>query len=81
MAVVVAEKEGHVAMYRGQALLAALPPKPSAAPQDPNRAKGGQQMDALQEQLKGLNEQVEKNYFDNNARKQEGVEVERTMKK
>lgn len=76
-AVVVAEKEGHVAMYRGQAILAAQPQmrRPSELSSDPS-----QQKDALQEQLKGLNEQFEKNYMDNNLRRQEGVEVERTKK-
>ncbi|HLF93578.1 MAG TPA: hypothetical protein VJB14_08950, partial [Planctomycetota bacterium] len=79
-AVVVAEKEGHVAMYRGQSALAPPPPKP--AMQKPQAgSEAGQQRDALQEQLKGLNEQFEKNYLDNNFRRQEGVEVERTMKK
>lgn len=80
-AVVVAEKSGHVAMYRGQSVLAAPPQRPAASQAEPNKARDGQQKDALQEQLKGLNEQFEKNYFDNNLRRQEGVEVERTMKK
>ena len=77
-AVVVAEKEGHVAMYRGQALLA-MQPQPQRPAVDPKQQQD-QQQDALQEQLKGLNDAFEKNYQDNNMRQQKGVEVERTKK-
>ncbi len=82
-AVVVAEKDGHVAMYRGQTALAVQPPRP-AVPQTkakPNQdADAATPNDALQEQLKGLNEQFEKNYWQNNQKQQQGVEVERTKK-
>jgi hypothetical protein len=81
-AVVVAEKAGHVAMYRGQSALVMPPPAPKPAdPSNPARRLEAQQSDALQEQLKGLNDRAEKSYQDNNKRQQQGVEVERTMKK
>jgi TolA-binding protein len=76
-AVVVAEKDGHVAIHRGQAALGLQPPRPKPMPvQSPNPAAA----DALQEQIKGLNEQLEKRYGDNNKKQQQGVEVERTKK-
>jgi len=78
-AVVVAEKDGHVAMYRGQSVLGLLPKPQTAAPNEP-AAREGQQKDALQQQLKELNEHLEENYKGNSRKQQAGVEVERTKK-
>jgi hypothetical protein len=73
VAIAVAERDGHVALYRGQAALASAPP----AAAKPVPQAEAQQMDVLQEQLKQANESTENFYRDNNKRRQEGVEVER----
>ncbi len=72
-AMVVAEKDGHVAMYRGQ-----TPLSPAIQQQRAAQTVVPAQMDALQEQLKELNKSVEGLYMENVERKQKGVEVQRT---
>ncbi len=77
LAVVVAEKDGHVAMYRGQSVIGM---RPAPQPREQERKAKERNADALDEQIRGANEQYEKNYKGNVQKKQEGVEVERTKK-
>ena len=79
LAVVVAEKDGHVAMYRGAASLG-LRPREQPRAQEEERKARMRNANALDDQIKGANEQYEKNYQDNVQKKQSGVEVERTKK-
>ncbi len=76
LAVVVAEKDGHVAMFRGQAAIGII--------EQQKRKEAGQQalpqQDALDEQIQGANEYYERNWRDNMNKQQQGVEVERTKK-
>jgi tetratricopeptide (TPR) repeat protein len=78
LAIVVAEKDGHVALYRGQTALAAQP----AQQVQRAAAEAGkqQQADVLDEQLRDANKEVEKFFLDNMIRQQKGVEVERTKR-
>ena len=73
LAVVVAEKDGHVALYRGATRLGEPEPnKPAAAPaMDPRRA--------LDEKLR-QNEAEEESYKGNIRKKQGGVEMKETGK-
>ncbi|MCC6741318.1 MAG: tetratricopeptide repeat protein [Planctomycetia bacterium] len=82
LAVVVAEKEGHVAMYRGQALIGLIEDaktRQNAAPQ-PAKKLAEQQQELLDEQLKEANDSVEDFYNRNLRNRQQGVEVERMKK-
>ncbi len=77
LAVVVAEKDGHVAMYRGQTALA-VQPAPQRRAQD---ATGQEDYNkALDDRLRGVNDMYEQNWADNVRKQQQGVEVERTKK-
>jgi tetratricopeptide (TPR) repeat protein len=72
--VVVAEKDGHVAVY-----VSRTPPvvrKPMPQVMEPKAKQG----DALMEQLQEANGQLEADYQGNQRRAQQGVEVERTKK-
>ncbi len=77
-AIVVGEKNGHVAMFRGQTVH--QPPPPARAPAAPPTQEPALQKEQLQDYLKNLNEEKEKRYGDNVMKQQEGVEVERTKK-
>lgn len=82
LAVVVAEKDGHVAMYRGQAMIGMIEDqrrKPSPAEQ-PAKKLQEQQQELLDAELKDANDAVEDLYNRNLRNKQQGVEVERMKK-
>jgi alpha-2-macroglobulin len=74
-ATLVAEKDGHVAVFVSTARYAnVFKGKPPAPAQNPA------QLDALQEQLKDANKQLDEDFRSNSRRDQQGVEVERTKK-
>ncbi len=77
-AIVVAEKDGHVALYRGQQALA-VQPQGQRMPA-PVQEQQKQQVDVLNEQVDEANKQLQEFYWHNNMRQQRGVEVERTKK-
>ncbi|HEX7898184.1 MAG TPA: tetratricopeptide repeat protein [Planctomycetota bacterium] len=70
---VVAEKDGHVALLVSTGRYANVFKGQAPAPKTP-------QLDALQEQLKDANKQLEEDFRGNQRRVQQGVEVERTKK-
>jgi tetratricopeptide (TPR) repeat protein len=73
IAVVVVEKDGHVAFYRGHAALGLVPQQPNAPAAAPSAGQ------ALDEKLRS-NEAEEQNYRSNVVKEQRGVEVSRTKK-
>ncbi len=75
-ATVVAEKDGHVALHVTAGRIVHVFGGKRAAPQEPAKPS----MDALQEQLKEANKQLEEDFRGNERRMQQGVEVERTKK-
>ncbi|MBI2932748.1 MAG: tetratricopeptide repeat protein [Planctomycetes bacterium] len=77
LAVVVAEKDGHVAMYRGQAMLGMMEEQKQQWGQGQRLAP---QQEALDEEIFRSNDRFEQNFGGNVNRKQQGVEVERTKK-
>lgn len=77
VAVVVAEKDGHVAIHRGR-IAHGLAEQNRRQSQ---RASGVRQQEKLlNDYLKGLNDDKAKFYLDNAMKQQEGVEVQRTKK-
>ncbi len=82
LAVVVAEKEGHVAMYRGQSVIGQIEEsrkRPSPAEQ-PAKKLQEQQQELLDAELKSANDAMEDQYNKNLRNRQQGVEVERMKK-
>lgn len=82
LAVVVAEKGGHVAIYRGQTTHRPVPQAATRAAQGPagQEFQQKQQQDLLNDQIEELNKEKGALYWSNNMREQRGVEVERTKK-
>ena len=73
IAVVVAEKNGHTALHRGTSTLG------SAKPRSMKKSKpSSSQKKQIEDLLRGSNKQVEEEYWHNNRRSQQGVEIERT---
>jgi hypothetical protein len=81
LAVVVAEREGHVAMYRGQSELGRVP-DPRKQPQEQEAAKKleEQQKEVLEDELRRANDRFEDAYNRNLRNRQQGMEVERSKK-
>jgi tetratricopeptide (TPR) repeat protein len=80
LAVVVAEREGHVAMYRGQAYLGMLEDKKQTRTKPPAKQPQQEQKELLEQEALDANEAVEDSYGRNIRNRQQGVEVERTKK-
>ncbi|MBI2922714.1 MAG: tetratricopeptide repeat protein [Planctomycetes bacterium] len=78
LAVVVAEKDGHVAMFRGQAAIGLQPPPKPSSQELKNLTE--QQKEVLDDELNKANDAMEENYGKNVRKQQQGVEVERTKK-
>jgi len=80
LAVVVAEKDGHVAMFRGASVLGLMPPRGQTAQPAPSQKLEQQQKEMLEGELRKANDSIEDAYNKNLRNSQQGVEVERTKK-
>ncbi|KAF0245707.1 MAG: large extracellular alpha-helical [Planctomycetota bacterium] len=81
LAIVVAEKDGHVAMHRGASVIGMIEDAKRKA-DVPAAAKklSEQQQELLEKETRSANDEMEDNYNRNLRNKQQGVEVERMKK-